>query len=319
MVAREASMLPKGWRTQAVAEICHFQNGTGFGPADWDDHGLPIIRIQNLNGGQKFDYYSGTPEEKWLVHPGQLLFAWAGSRGVSFGPNVWAGPTGVLNQHIFKVEPKNTVDSGWLFWALRYITDRIEKSAHGFKATLLHVKKSDIEKQAISVPPIAEQRRVADALAVWDNAIDATERLLASSRKQKLILAKDLLSGRKRLDRSSPWRKRKISELVEESRVIGSGGNEARKLTVKLYAKGVCEKTDKRPGSESTQYYRRSAGQFIYSKLDFLNGAFGLVPPELDGLESTLDLPAFDFLPGVDARWFFHFISREEFFVASTD
>ncbi|EIL95400.1 restriction endonuclease S subunit [Rhodanobacter spathiphylli B39] len=101
---------------------------------------------------------------------------------------------------------------------------------------------------------------------------------------------------------------------MRESRVLGSGGHEARKLTVKLYAKGVIEKSSRGAGSESTQYYRRSAGQFIYSKLDFLNGAFGLVPAELDGYESTLDLPAFDLLPDVDARWLLYFVSREEFY-----
>jgi len=85
-------------------------------------------------------------------------------------------------------------------------------------------------------------------------------------------------------------------------------------MTVKLYAKGVVEKSSRSPGSESTQYYRRSAGQFIYSKLDFLNGAFGLIPAELDGYESTLDLPAFDLLPDVDARWLLHFVSREDFY-----
>ena len=102
---------------------------------------------------------------------------------------------------------------------------------------------------------------------------------------------------------------------VCESRVLGSGGDRAKKLTVKLYGRGVVGKSEKRVGSESTQYYRRSAGQFIYSKLDFLNGAFGLVPANLDGYESTLDLPAFDFLPGTEPRWFLHFVSRQEFYL----
>jgi type I restriction enzyme S subunit len=106
----------------------------------------------------------------------------------------------------------------------------------------------------------------------------------------------------------------KLGDLISESRVSGSGGHTARKLTVKLYGRGVVGKSERRVGSESTQYYRRKAGQFIYSKLDFLNGAFGRVPEHLDGYESTLDLPAFDFLPGVDPRWFLYFVSREEFY-----
>lgn len=307
-------MLPDGWQNRTVGDICHFQNGTGFGPEDWDDHGLPIIRIQNLNGGTNFDYYSGTPDERWLVQPGQLLFAWAGTRGVSFGPTVWRGPTGVLNQHIFKVTAKVGVDPDWLFWSLRHVTNRIENSAHGFKATLLHVKKSDIDQHPIAVPPISEQRGIARALAVWAAAITATERLVANSLKQKDLLAQNLLSGRVRLGNYASWEKKTVSALIQESRLPGTNGSEARKLTVKLYGKGVTANSNKLPGSESTQYYRRTAGQFIYSKLDFLNGAFGLVPKELDGYESTLDLPAFDFLPEVEPRWFLHFVSREAFY-----
>ncbi|MNL30639.1 hypothetical protein D3C87_1523870 [compost metagenome] len=108
---------------------------------------------------------------------------------------------------------------------------------------------------------------------------------------------------------------RRIGELISESRVLGSGGGSAKKITVKLYGRGVVGKQEKRVGSESTQYYRRTPGQFIYSKLDFLNGAFGLIPEQLDGHESTLDLPAFDFLPRVDPRWFLYFVSREEFYL----
>ena len=41
----------------------------------------------------------------------------------------------------------------------------------------------------------------------------------------------------------------------------------------------------------------------MYGKLDFLHAAFGLVPPELDGYESTADSPAFDILPSADPNF----------------
>lgn len=115
-------MLPEGWAQRTVADICELRNGHGFGPDDWSDEGLPIIRIQNLNGGKNFDYFAGQPDPRWLVEPGQLLFAWAGTKGVSFGPTIWRGPVGVLNQHIFKVYPRDGIDAEWLYWALRYVT-----------------------------------------------------------------------------------------------------------------------------------------------------------------------------------------------------
>jgi type I restriction enzyme, S subunit len=192
-------MIPEGWKRATVGELCHFSNGNGFKPGDWSDHGLPIIRIQNLNGSNDFNYYSGEVKEKWIVEPGQLLFAWAGTKGVSFGPKIWKGNKGVLNQHIFKVEPSRGVLGEWLYEALVHVTDVIEKKAHGFKATLLHVQKSDITEQVVPLPPEDEQRKIAHILSTWDEAIIATENLLNASQQQKRSLMQQLLTGKKRL------------------------------------------------------------------------------------------------------------------------
>ena len=78
------------------------------------------------------------------------------------------------------------------------------------------------------------------------------------------------------------WSKVNIGEFLEESRIKGSKGDTAKKLTVKLWGNGVFEKQETLKGSENTQYFRRKSGQFIYSKLDFLNQAFGIIPNHLD-------------------------------------
>ncbi len=90
------------------------------------------------------------------------------------------------------------------------------------------------------------------------------------------------------------WKIHAVSEHLVESYILGSTGDVAKKITVKLWNKGVVKKKEVHVGSENTKYYRRKTGQFIYSKLDFLNCAFGIIPKELNGYESTLDLPAFD-------------------------
>jgi len=114
---------------------------------------------------------------------------------------------------------------------------------------------------------------------------------------------------------TEPWRLRHFRDFLTESRIPGTHGKSAQKLTVKLYGKGVVAKQTKRQGSENTQYYKRLPGQFIYSKLDFLNGAFGIIPESLDGYESTLDLPAFDVDDSVDVQWFWYFCIRPDFYI----
>ena len=102
--------------------------------------------------------------------------------------------------------------------------------------------------------------------------------------------------------------------MLSESRDAGHSGDIAKKLTVKLWGKGVYAKNDK--GSAATQYFTRHAGQFIYSKLDFLNSAFGVVPQELESYESTADLPAFDCI-AVDPYFMFYRAIQPSFYLTN--
>lgn len=110
------------------------------------------------------------------------------------------------------------------------------------------------------------------------------------------------------------WKQRKVGEFLKESRIKGSDGSIAKKLTVKLWRKGIIPKEEAYRGSTTTQYYVRKSGQFMYGKLDFLNQAFGIVPKELDGFESTLDSPAFDISNGMDSKFFLEFVSLDKFY-----
>lgn len=307
--------LPENWSRKTIGDLCDFSNGNGFGPRDWSTNGLPIIRIQNLNGSQDFNYFSGEADQTWIVDPETILFAWAGTRGVSFGPKIWRGPRGVLNQHIYRIHPHNGVDPNWLYLALRHATDRIERLAHGFKSTLLHVSKSDITEQLIELPPLPEQRKIADILSTWDEALEKLDALIEAHERRKKALMQQLLTGRRRLKGfTDRWKASRFGEFLVESRIPGNDGSSANKLTVKLYGRGVVPKQERLAGSENTRYYQRKAGQFIYSKLDFLNGAFGIIPDGLDDYETTLDVPAFDVLPTADPKWLLHFVCRDEFY-----
>ena len=81
---------------------------------------------------------------------------------------------------------------------------------------------------------------------------------------------------------------------------------------MKLHTRGV-EKADvKIQGSDNTQYYIRRAGQLIYGKQNFFNGAIGIVPVMLDKYESTKDVPAFDIDKAVDVYWIYLYLARPE-------
>ena len=110
------------------------------------------------------------------------------------------------------------------------------------------------------------------------------------------------------------WELRQLGEFLNESRLPGSKGNVAKKITVKLWGNGVFGKNEAVQGSVNTQYFRRKAGQFIYSKLDFLNQAFGVIPANLDNFESTVDLPCFDIAEGLNSVFLLEYVKRKDFY-----
>ena len=65
-------------------------------------------------------------------------------------------------------------------------------------------------------------------------------------------------------------------------------------ITVRLHGNGVCKSSAENLQLGATQYYRRRAGQLIYGKQNFHNGAIGIVPQSLDNGITSKDIPSFD-------------------------
>lgn len=195
----EIGEVPDGWEVKTIGSLCSFANGNGFKALEWSDKGLPIIRIQNLNGSRNFNYYQNEPKSQWIIEPGELLFAWAGVKGVSFGPCIWNGPKGLLNQHIYRIRPNKGVEKRWLFECLQHVTRLIEQRAHGFKSSLLHVRKAEITEQKVAVPPIKEQIQIAQRSVDLFNLEEMQKAELERLNNVNQGLMQDLLTGRVRV------------------------------------------------------------------------------------------------------------------------
>jgi len=62
-----------------------------------------------------------------------------------------------------------------------------------------HISPSQIKEFSFLLPPLPEQRKIAEILSTWDKAISTTERLIDNSKQQKQALMQQLLTGKKRL------------------------------------------------------------------------------------------------------------------------
>lgn len=157
--------LPAGWKQVRLGDVLELRNGRAFKPSEWVGAGRPIIRIQNLKSKTaSFNRYDGDLPDRFAARPGDLLFAWSGTPGTSFGAHVWDGPLAWINQHIFRVDfSADDFDRDFLKCALNVnLTSYIEQAQGG--VGLAHITKAKLNESLLIVPPLPEQRRIARRL-----------------------------------------------------------------------------------------------------------------------------------------------------------
>ncbi|MEV5197707.1 restriction endonuclease subunit S [Streptomyces sp. NPDC053720] len=178
--------LPAGWAWARLGDLGEYINGRGFKKSEWADDGLPIIRIQNLTGsGASFNYFAGDLDERHTVDDGDLLVAWA----ATLGTHIWRGPKAAVNQHIFKVIPY--VDIKFLHYLIDHKIHELAAASHG--SGMVHVTRAKFDGLRVVVPPLAEQRRIVEALEGHLSRLDAAVATVQNSRKRLVNLQKSVL------------------------------------------------------------------------------------------------------------------------------
>ena len=85
-----------------------------------------------------------------------------------------------------------------------------------------------------------------------------------------------------------------VGDVCSISEQIRAEANIDDIITVRLHGNGVYKSSAENLQLGATQYYRRRAGQLIYGKQNFHNGAIGIVPISLDNGITSKDIPSFD-------------------------
>ena len=182
--------IPAHWEVRPLKHIADFINGFAFKPDEWSLEGTPIIRIENLNGGDNFNCTTRILPARYCAYKGDLLFGWSGNRGTSFGPFVWwREGKHYVNQHIFRLVDYD-VDKMWLYWVLRGVTFYVEKQAHGIIG-MVHVTRGELGTIPIPVLPLSEQAEIARSLEREHARIDS----IAKRVQQAIDRLKELRSA----------------------------------------------------------------------------------------------------------------------------
>lgn len=182
--------------------------------------GLPTLSV-TLNHGLVFrdtlvrrTETNLSANEHLFVKKGDIAYnmmrAWQGALGR-------ASSDGLVSPAYVVLRPTKKVDSLYaeylfktprliyLFWAYSY----------GLTQDRLRLYYNDFSKITVEVPEISTQKKIAQILSTWDNAILATERLLENSRQRKKALMQQLLTGKKRLPGfEGEWVRYLLSEVA---------------------------------------------------------------------------------------------------------
>ena len=185
----EIGEIPEEWDILPLTKLAKYINGMAFKPSDWKKQGIPIIRIENLNDSSApFNYFDEEVDNKFLLNDGDILLSWSASLGVY----IWNRGKAVLNQHIFKVVPNETVNKYYLFWALHNSVETLSKVTHG--STMKHFQKGELERTKIALPSLSEQKKIAEVLSTADETIQKVNEEITLTEKLKTGLMQTLLT-----------------------------------------------------------------------------------------------------------------------------
>ena len=207
--------LPDGWEKTTLGEIATYVNGRAFKPIEWSKTGTPIIRIQNLNNpNAEYNYYDGNIEEKYHIENGDLLFAWS----ASLGAYIWKGKSAFLNQHIFKVLPKENIDKTFIYYLLDKVTNELYAKAHG--SGMVHVTKGKFEATSVNIPSLETQQAIVNKIESLFDEIDEGIGRLKTAAQQIQQYRQSLLKNAFNGELTKEWRSKQADTLPSANELL---------------------------------------------------------------------------------------------------
>jgi type I restriction enzyme S subunit len=169
----------QSWSKTSLWDLAEYINGRAFKPTDFGKSGLRVIKITELKYGISEDTtrYDGAYEEKHLLRDDDVLFAWSGNPETSLDAFMWRGGEALLNQHIFRVVPRQGIDKTYLFYLLKFLRPTFIRTARDKATSMGHVKVSDLKRLIAFVPSLPEQEYVANTLSPLDSKIELNRRM----------------------------------------------------------------------------------------------------------------------------------------------
>lgn len=215
----ELGLIPEDWEVKKFNKFSKFYSGGTPLTSKSEYYGgeIPFIKSGEI-------YYDRTEQfltqeglnnsSAKLVYRGDLLYALYGANS---GEVAISQLEGAINQAILCIQQnKDEAETIYLYNYLKLEKSNIiNKFLQGGQGNL----SADIIKNLqIPLPPLSEQKKIADCLSTWDCAIEKQNALINALTQRKKALMQQLLTGKKRLPGfSGEWKEVKLGDIGEIS------------------------------------------------------------------------------------------------------
>ena len=233
----ELGIIPEDWEIMTFDELGTFSKGSGVSRAESNTGNIPCIRYGELythhNDYIKAynSYISKTVASKAkLLQYGDVLFAASGETKEEIGKSAafvnsceaYAGGDIIILSTNSKL-----CDAKYIGYASNapYVTK--QKATKGQGDAVVHITSEAIKTISINIPPIAEQRAIAEALSDVDGLIAVLDKKIAKKRLLKQGAMQQLLTGKKRLPGfTDKWVEKKLGK-ISHIKTGGRNGDQA--------------------------------------------------------------------------------------------
>jgi type I restriction enzyme, S subunit len=210
-------VIPEDWREISVGEVCQSIVPGRNKPVKFDGD-IPWITTPNIKGkyiakdNAEFFVSRDALQESGgkTVPSGAVIINCVGE----FGIIGIATQELVINQQLHAFVCPPTLSNEYLAYALSIQTQYMYSVAT--TTTIPYMNKSSCESIPILLPPLEEQRKIAEILSTWDEAIEKLGKLIAAKQKRKRALMQGLLTGKKRFKEfeKKEWKKVCLRDVV---------------------------------------------------------------------------------------------------------
>lgn len=213
----ELGLIPDDWEVKKFAEFSKFYSGGTplTSKSEYYNGQIPFIKSGEIyyDRTEQFLTQEGLDNSSAkLVNNGDLLYALYGANS---GEVAISQIEGAINQAILCIQQnKDEAETIYLYNYLKLEKSTIiNKYLQGGQGNL----SADIIKNLfIPLPPLPEQKAIADCLSTWDVAIEKQSQLIERLAERKKALMQQLLTGKKRLPGfSGEWKKIEFKEVLK--------------------------------------------------------------------------------------------------------